>query len=382
VAEPRLGAYRQSPVEHGENGDDKAENMANLLDARASERRATRARVVAWCAIGTTILFLRAGVGSYPFAKLYASQVAPGFPHFPEMPALFQFPFNSPIGIPPAAALGIHTENAYDLMHLGFLALFTIATGWLVRRRWGAMATAAVGVAFVGSQAAVVCLYWLGSYDIFTVGLSSMLVAVRNRWAAGAIGFLLAFAAFEQGLLILLMLLALCAVRMHDGARTLVVCGAGLVVGRIVLWRWLTSNGIHYGRAYYFEFHGADHFLSQFWRCLPLLLLTGFGATVVLVAVAIWTETSWVTRAVPLLLLTLVLVPVAITEDQTRVFSILTWPLAMVLVLRYSQRARRAALRKTLVATLALAAIIPGVVIFKARTTLSTYHVLRVLRPW
>jgi hypothetical protein len=57
--------------------------MADLLDARASERRATRARVIAWCAIGTTILLLRAGVGSYPFAKLYASQVVPGFPHFP-----------------------------------------------------------------------------------------------------------------------------------------------------------------------------------------------------------------------------------------------------------------------------------------------------------
>lgn len=339
-----------------------------------------RLRNGVWVFLGVAVLVWRAGWGSYADAEFLATRVVPALPSLPRQDALFEYLYSSPIGTFVAAVVHAETLRSYQLLHLGVFGAFAAVIGVLVVRHHGVVTGALVGSAFVGSQASVVCLFWLGSYDVFTVGLTSLLVVLRNRIAAALVGFTLAFANAEQAVIVIALLAVLSLVGLFKDPRRLLSAGIGLLVGRVLLGWWLSANDVHHGRAYFFQHFGLAHFLDQFWSSLPWLVLTGLGASVVTVIFALRNEKSWRTRLVFVAALIAALVPVAISEDQTRVFAVITWPLVMSLSLRFGATGERRHIGHVALGTLVAAAAVPGIVIWTGRVNLATHHVLRRLR--
>lgn len=347
--------------------------------AERLERSRDLSRRALWITTGVAVLVWRAGVGEFPSAWYYATRVVPALPGLPATPPEAQYVLGSPIGAFLARLVGADARGSFLALHLLVLAVFAALIGWLVVRRWGEQAGAAVGVAFVGSSTSVVCLQWLGSYDVFTVGLTSLLVVGRSRRIAAVLGVALAFAAFEQAALVVVMLAVLWAARMYDDGRSLVTAGLGLGAGRVLLGWWLAANDVHHGRSYFVETYGLGHFLEQFRRGLPLFLLTGLGVTVVLVVVAVCSETDLVRRIVPVVVLLSAVLPIAFVEDQTRVFAVTSWPVVMVLVVRWARRVDRGHLSRWIGAVLVLAFLVPGVTVWQGRPLLADHHLLRRL---
>src|SRR5262249_15452643 len=116
--------------------------------------------------------------------------------------------------------------------------------------------------------------------------------------------------------------------------RTYLAGLGGSVLGGVVLTAWLRANGITHGRSYWISFFGPSHFLHPFAHSLgaPLLPPLG-GAVVVVVAALAWGVRRGRARAAWIGALVLPLLPVALTEDQTRVYAMITWPIVLALVL-------------------------------------------------
>ena len=334
---------------------------------------------IAWIVVGIAVLLWRSGWGRFPDARFLAAEVVPHLPTLPRMDALFQYLYWSPIGTWTAWSVRATSEGWFDVVHLVALAGFATATAVVVVRRHGWGSAAVIGAAFVGSQAGVVCLFWVGSYDVFMVGLTSLLVVVRDRRVQAIVGFALAFTAFEQSVIVLALLVVLSFVGVVDDRRRFVPAAIGLVAGRVILGLWLASQDVHNGRLEFIRHFGVSHFVEQFWSGLPWLIITGLGASVVAIVFALRGET-WRVRIVFVATIVATLLPVALSEDQTRVFALLTWPLVLALLLKYSARADDRSLRLAALSTLAVAVVVPGIVVWTGRAQLAAHHVLRVLR--
>jgi len=335
---------------------------------------------IGWVVTGLAVLFWRAGYGSYPVSELFATQVVPALPSLPQFPPLAQYVLSSPIGAVVASVFNATTERSFDLVHVGVFVGFATTIAILLCRRAGIRAAALIGAGFVGSQTSVILMSWIGSYDVFTVGLTSLLVLVRNRWTAFAIGFLLTFAAFEQGLIIFAVLGVLAMTKMYESWKQLIWAAAGLLFGRLLQYLWLNANHVTEGRVSYFQQQGIHIFLDQFWKGLPWLLPTCLGVTIVAVAVSVASEPRWRNRLVIVGLFVACLVPVALSFDQSRIFAILTWPLVMVLLLRYENRSEKETVRRLSMLILGLAALLPGVFVWTGKAQLAKHHVLYVLK--
>lgn len=316
----------------------------------------------------------------FPDADWLATTIVPSLPSVPPSAPLDQFTLHSPLGPSLVAFLQLRGTAAFVVVHLVVLVLLVIVVGVLVVRRHGGMAAGLTGAAFVGSSTAVVLLAWVGSYDVFTVGFLSVLVVARDRRLAAATGFLLAFAAFEQSVFVIAALAALSVVGIGAERLRLAWAAGALVLGRAVLEVWLRANDVTHGRGWFLRETGVSHLLGQFVDALPWLVVTGFGATLLPVVVAVAGLPSVRARVVVVAVLLAALVPTALSLDQTRVFAILTWPVVMALVLDHADRNAPTSIRRLATATLILAAIVPGIVVWEGRAQLATHHLWRA--PW
>ena len=339
-------------------------------------------RRAGWVVVGLIVLLWRAGYGTFPDSEFLATEIVPSLPSLPQVPPLAQFTLSSPIGAVVASLFRATTETSFNLVQLGVLIAFVVAIGVLLCRRYDYRTAAFLGAGFVGSQTSVILLAWIGSYDVFTVGLSSLIVLARHRWLALTAGFLLTFAAFEQGLIVLAMLGILAVIGMFAHWRMLLWAAGGLLVARLVQQIWLSANHVMHGRMYFFQQTGLDAFLEQFWKSLPWLLPTGLGVTIVAVVLAVASEPSWRNRIIVISLFVACLIPVAMTFDQSRVFAVLTWPLVMVLLLRYAERTAPKDIERVSMLTLGLAALLPGIFVWTGKAQLAKHHLLRVLKNW
>lgn len=339
-------------------------------------------RRLGWIVAGLVVLSWRAGWGSFPDSQWLATEIVPALPSLPRIDPLAQYSLYSPIGSFLAAIVGAHTETAFDVVHVVVMIAFAGAVGVLVVRRAGWTAAGLVGATFVGSQTGVVLLSWIGSYDVFTVGLTSLLVVTRDRRLAAALGFVVAFAGFEQGafVLVALFVLALVGVGVGDGSRNrLVWAGVGLLLGRVALGVWLRANDVTHGRDWFLRQFGVGHFLEQFVHGLPWLLVSGLGAALLTVVVAVVHLPTRRARIVTVVVLLVALVPVALSLDQTRVLAVLTWPVLMALALDHARRDTSVSVRRLSMGTLGLAALVPGIVVWEGRAQLSTHSAWRWL---
>ena len=278
-------------------------------------------------------VLLRAGVGVYPGIGV-ALDIADGCrrcPPFPRCPVVPARPARPGDG----AAARCHHVGPLSALHVSVLVAGTAALGWVVATRWSPRTALIAATAFAASPAAVVLTAWTGSYDVFTFLLGSAIVVARRPLAAAVAGFAASFAAFEQTIVSVVLLLGVAVVSGDHDRRSAYLGGVvGAVLGRIVLTMWLRAHGITHDRSYWISFFGPSHFLHQFTDSLGVLLLTALGGAVVLVVAAlVWGVQQRLGRAAWIGALALPLVPVAFTEDQTRVYAMITWPIVFALVL-------------------------------------------------
>ena len=335
-------------------------------------------RIALWSVVGLLVLLWRSGWGRFPDAEFLATEVVPRLPSLPRMDPLFQYLYWSPIGAWTAWLVRATSEPWFDAVHLVAFAAFAVGVAVLVVRRVGWNGGAVVGAAFVGSQAGVVCLFWVGSYDVFMVGLSSLVVLVRDRRAQFVLGLALAATGAEQAAIVLVLLLALSVVGLVDDRRRLGMTVIGLVLGRLLLWWWLATEDVHHGRLTFLQQVGVSHMLRQFASGLPWLVVTGFGSSVIAI---VWALRGRPLRVVVVFVLTIVsaLVAVALSEDQTRVLALLTWPLILALLLQATESATPGSMRAVARWTLGVGALMPGVVVWAGHARLATHHALRAL---
>jgi len=279
-------------------------------------------------------VLLRAGLGVYPGIGI-ALDIANRLPSTPPFAPLAQSFQYAPLGPVLAWLLGATTAIRYEVLHAAVLAAGAGALGWIVATRWSPRTALVAATAFAASPAAVVLVAWTGSYDVFTFLLGSAIVVARRPAAAAAAGFVAAFAAFEQTVVSVVLLLGVAAVTGDRDRRRAYLGGlVGTVLGRVVLTGWLRANGITHDRSYWISFFGPSRFLHQFAHSLGWLLVTTLGGAVVVVVVAlVWGVRSGCARAAWVGALALPLAPVALTEDQTRVYAMISWPIVLALVL-------------------------------------------------
>ena len=203
---------------------------------------------VAVAIAGALLALLHNGVGAYPFAGYFATDVAPKWPDLPgDVPPLFQYLFWSPLGPALGRLLGIGSRGPYLALHATALAAGLVAFAVIVQRRFGATATRAALVVVVVAPAMTVVLAWSGSYDTFTVVLALLLVVCpSSRWAA-VLGVLLAGSALEHGVIVIALLGLLALSGVWGEVRPLLAAAGGLVAGGIVLIFWLRAEGIDHG---------------------------------------------------------------------------------------------------------------------------------------
>lgn len=344
---------------------------------RAPDGRAARAAAFAGAALGLVALaLLRNGVGKYPFADYLATEVAPHWPHLSDgVPALFQYVFWSPIGPALARLLGIGSVGPYlamqSVVFVAGIAGFLAAAG----RRLGPDAALRLLVVLAALPATTVVLAWSGSYDVFTVVFALALTVCRSpRWAA-LLGLGLAFSALEHGAIVIALLAVLAAAGIWGTVRPLLAAAGGLVVGGVVLVVWLRAQGIHHGRSYWLQHFGLRYFLDLALDSWGLLLLSLFGAALPLVVLLV-RDTPAARRAVVVAVLAAPIVPTLVTEDQTRVFAVLSAPVVVALTLAHLSERPAAASSRWWIALVALAAVTPGYFVWKGSPHLAAWG------PW
>jgi hypothetical protein len=341
--------------------------------------RPSRVVPAVWLLGGTAYLLVRAGFGTYPGLPI-ALDITTQLPSIPHFPPLAQFLEFSPLGPAIAATLHLTGSTGYEALHVAVLVAGMTAAALVIHRRWPAPTTLLAVTAFLTSQTAVVALAWTGSYDVFTIVLGTAIVICRRPWVAALAGFVAAFAAFEQSIISVVALIAVTFLARAPGRDRYLAAAGGLVVGRIVLTIVLRANDVTHDRRYWWQHFGIGHFLDQFWRALPLLLLTGLGTSILIVAACLWLGVStWRSRAVWLGALVVPLVAVALGEDQTRVYANIVWPIVLALVLVTAEAIpppRAVALSRV---SLVLGLLVPSIFLWRGDPHLADHHLWRFI---
>jgi hypothetical protein len=343
--------------------------------ADGAGRRLLAAPVVVVAVAGALLALVHSGVGAYPFAGYFAADVAPHWPDLPaDVPPLFQYLFWSPIGPALGRLLGIASRGPYLTLHALVLVAGLGAFAEVARRRAGATATSAALLVIAAAPAATVVLAWSGSYDTFTVVLALVLVVCRSTPATAALGALLAFSAVEHGAIVIGLLVLLAVAGVWGELRPLLAAAAGLVTGTAVLIVWLRAQGIDHGRAYWLDHFGLRYFLRMTGQGWPLLLVGAFAALWPLAVTLV--RQAPVGRRLPIAAaLAVPALPTLVTEDQTRVFAVLSLPVLVALTLAQAQRDPRP-LRRPLAAAVVVALVTPGFFVWKGSAHLADWG------PW
>ena len=317
---------------------------------------------------------VRCGFGAYPGTGIMLD-ITGRFPSIEPLAPLAQTFQYSPIGPVLAFVIGADGRSSYLALHAVVLVAGCVGLAWSIARRWSVPVAAFVVTAFVASQACLVALAWIGSYDVYTLLLGSVVVVTTSDRIAAAAGFIAAFAVFEQVAISLALLIAVAHV-VGDARRNRFVFGlAGAVAGRLVLTVVLRTNGVTHDRREWLEEFGLGHFLRQFGDAAPLLLLTAFGgAWVIVVACLRLGVATWRARAAWATALVLPLAPTAITEDQTRVYAVVTWPIVLALVVVAAPALSARQLRSIGIGALVLGLAIPPVFLWRGEPTLADHH--------
>jgi hypothetical protein len=294
-------------------------------------------------ALMLVLAILRNGIGVVPSIDVVRqiSLDPTACPEVVRQNRMAQYLMNSYLG--PMLGWLLHANGGYRvfaLMHLGvFLAGFPPVM-WQARRRFGDAFARSLGIAFVALPVSTTVLTWLGNADVFTFLLASVLFLGAARPALVLAGLLFGINHFEQGFFILLftavshrLLVGLVPV----SPLRLFWAALGLVLGKLTLYCWFEVHQFPLvgGRFDWLTETGVEGFAKMFWANLsPLLfsLFNVFWPAVLVLGLVI--ASRYPGRLTALAVCAgLALAVGAMTFDVTRVFALLSWPLAMAFLL-------------------------------------------------
>jgi len=274
--------------------------------------------------------------------------IAKALPGAPTLDFSYQFLRWSLAGPILARLLGAVTPRAFLALHAAVLVLSVVTILAITAYRRGNRAARFVLLALACSSSVTVMLRWLGSYDVFTFLASSLLV-LSSGWEevfvlSGALGFL----HFEQGVFIALALLIVGPKRSLGRWRQAGLMLGGLLVGKVLITAYLASTGMDAFSRLYFVTHDEplSAFVGSAMTYLPALLYTMFGAGWVWLGVlALRVGRDWGQTRRGMLALALLVIPTIVTLDETRVYTMMAWPVLMTLALVAERRAEEDDLR-------------------------------------
>lgn len=278
------------------------------------------------------------------------------------------------------------TDLEYALLHLVvFLICFTFLV-IVCRYQYGDFTARVMLLLFVLSPASSLSFMLLGYPDGLTVLIGIAVVLFRDR-PVGLLcsALLLGLNHPEQGIVILALLTLglLAAQGMRPALLFCAVAGSGLLAGAIgvQIWFQLHDFQVELNRGGFIL-----HFLSTFYRqylkgTVPAILFSLFNAAVGFVVaylLVFWKKSRW--PQVLLLLCAVAFCFTLVTVDPTRVFSLLTFPVLLLIVTTppfRSQSPREARLFRTvLIASVALGVLIPRYYVNEGDVYYSGWHSL------
>jgi hypothetical protein len=320
------------------------------------------------------LAIVRNGFGVRPHLRFFAITYVNALPRVPKTPRLNQWALWSPLGPIVARLLTIHSMEGFVLLHLG-VVIAGVAVLIAVRRQHGSLAMRAAAVAFVALPVSVVLQAWLGSYDAWVFLFTTLVVVTRSRSLAAVAGLFLAFANFDQGVVILVLLAVVSVIRPHRSLVRYVCAGGGMLVGRLVLQVWFRNYHVTSGRQTYASHLGLELLLRTAGHHWLLLVLSLVGAAYPL----LFGVMAGGRRPSIAVLVVLIgsAVPMILATDETRVFALTSWPPLLALILDESARSPER-IRRALRWTIALAVAVPGFFIWYGRPFLAKYQWIKL----
>ena len=330
---------------------------------------------LAWVGALVALSLFRNGFGVQANREFFAVRFVDALPGVPRLQPLNQWALWSPLGPIAARIAGLHSVSGFVALHVAVVIAGLAVLCVAVRNQYGSIAMRVALLAFVALPISVVLQSWLGSYDAWTFLLSTTIVVTRSWKLAAVAGFALAFANFEQGAVILVLLGVIAALGLHGSIHRIAWASAGLLAGRIALGLWLTHNGVHYGRLDYQRHYGIDYFITAATRSWLLLALSLVAVAVILVG-NLFTGGSRQRVAIAIVLVAAI-APIFLGADETRVYALATWPPLLALLLGESVRSPDR-LRRAIAPTIALALLVPGFFVWDGHPYLADYHWIRL----
>lgn len=271
-------------------------------------------------------------------------------PNFDGWKSMRLDPFHNPFSSPDAHYLfwnwlgpflawrsRIHNEQSFLYFHLLFSLVFTAGFIWLAFKIFEEREARTALILFIALPVSATAYFWIGM-DSITLALM-MLIVAAHRWPSVSflLGIALGMQHAEQGFVAFgAMLFALVLSRFVKSQESFSVPWAlasllGVVAGRIVLmlvfhhYRILVNSG----RPYYLRQYG-EMYATMFWYHFQYVLWSVLG--VGWIVVAKFAERG--KAALPLLVsLCGVMLLLPVVGDETRVLSIVTFPLLAAYIL-------------------------------------------------
>lgn len=278
-------------------------------------------------------------------------------------PDVDDFALTSPLGILLAHTLGIDSATGFAVLH-GVLLAFALGGGVaLMQSQVSDRSARLFVVAWFCSPLCGVLLWWLGTPDPFTF-LAATAAVVGPPVAVLAAAMLLGFNHFEQGVFILT---AALIIRFRWRGRPSLAAVAStigaFVAGRVLLQVFLAAAGATGGRTSYVTERGVWFFVERWADQIPAMTFAMFGVLwLPLIVMARELRAGWTLAA----LAVIATVPVLITRDVTRVFSLLSWPVVVFGCIWWSTQEHRQ-VERFVPWLLVAAVVVPRIVLWDGR---------------
>lgn len=303
------------------------------------------------------------------------------FPGRPDVGQADKFILSSPLGPAVAHYFGATSNTGYELF--SFVATI-IAVGVVVLGlyRAGGRVAAGVGlVALFASPLSNTLLTWLGKEDPFLILFTALAVLFENPGVACLAGIGLAAANPEAGAIIVLLSIAL----RSSGSRSRFVTAIALMIGLGIGCGGVAAYDSHIGATFggrlsFVQRTGGRELIHEFLSELATWMFSVFGAYWVCIF-QFWERVvhgRWKSiigaSALGCLVITLV------SEDQTRIAALVSFPLLLWFVLRSTREVQPATLRTSTAVVFLFALAIPRVVVQAGSAYVS--HIGVLLPSW
>jgi len=322
----------------------------------------------------------------------------PGINHSLSMSQdIFTNPFDEEIGrqwqlysyLGPIIGNSIGMNNSsiiYALMHLIIFLIFFVLLLIIIKKQRGDFIARSVAIAFFLTPLPNILLTWLGSADIFTI-LFSITIAIfyRNYLILLLLSFMMGFNHFEQGLVILVSMTIFLIVNRNNSKPNnvlpFVITGiGGIVIGRLCLEWYFHCNdfNIQSSRLEYIMDLGIARYAKATFSNIFVLVFSFYNALLIFIIVfACYFYKSRIFFTF-VICNAMIFVVTICTLDQTRVFSIMTFHLILLLITSKNiynlDLMEKAFLKKVITVAFIIGLFVPRFVVWDGKVHASTAY--------